>query len=176
MNPTETKAEASFIDFDSVPEPPVTAPVNKQVSVDAASSVQLTASSGHDWANFDSVSQVKAYTAASNSVESVLSGLSITTPATGPAAIGSSLGSNAPPSGAPTASFGPSPQQKASIEDNLLGNSAAPTGGQWTTVNPQQHSLVQGGIGQPVSQQVSTPVVGGPLTGTVCHASVILFP
>ncbi|KAK4430765.1 putative ADP-ribosylation factor GTPase-activating protein AGD14 [Sesamum alatum] len=180
-NPTEIKVEASFIDFDSVPEPliTVTVPQTQQVAPDA-SSVQLTASSDNDWANFDSVPEVKAYTAPSNSLESVLSELSIPAPTSGASApvghvsslqssgsqgssFGSSFGSAGlssvlPHGGAPAASLGPGPQQLVNVEDSLLANDLAR--GQWTTMNPQTHSVLPGGIVQPVSQLV-TPVVGG---------------
>ncbi|KAL0315610.1 UNVERIFIED_CONTAM: putative ADP-ribosylation factor GTPase-activating protein AGD14 [Sesamum radiatum] len=181
VNPSEIKMEASFIDFDSVPEPPVTVttPQTQQVPPDA-SSVQLTASSGNDWANFDSVPEVKAYTAPSNSLESVLSELSIPAPTSGASApmgnlssfqssgsqgssFGSSFGSAGPSSvlphgGNPVASLGPVPQQLVNVEGSLLANDLAR--GQWTTMNSQNHSVLPGGIGQPVSQPV-TPAVGG---------------
>ncbi|KAK4391630.1 putative ADP-ribosylation factor GTPase-activating protein AGD14 [Sesamum angolense] len=142
-----------------------------------ASSVQLTASNGNDWANFDSVPEVKAYTAPSNSLESVLSELSIPAPKSGASAPvgnlssfqssgsqGSSFGSSFGPSsvlphgGNPAASLGPVPQQLVNVEGSLLANDLAR--GQWTTMNSQNHSVLPGGIGQPVSQPV-TPAVGG---------------
>ncbi|XP_051114066.1 uncharacterized protein LOC127239790 [Andrographis paniculata] len=152
VNPAEIKVEASFIDFDSVPEPPITAPVNKQVPV-ATSSVQQTASSGNDWANFDSAPQVKAYAAASNSVESVLSELSITTHTPGHAALGSnSSSSGAPPGGAAMVSSGQPPQQILHTEGYTLQNTNAPTTtGPWSALSPQQ---------------VVTPIIGGSLTST----------
>ncbi|KAL0345305.1 UNVERIFIED_CONTAM: putative ADP-ribosylation factor GTPase-activating protein AGD14 [Sesamum radiatum] len=181
VNPSEIKVEASFIDFDSVPEPPitVTVPQTQQAPPDV-SSVQLTASSGNDWANFDSVPEVKAYTAPSNSLESVLSELSIPAPPSGASApagnlssfqssesqgssFRSSFGSAGPSSvlphgGAHAASPGPVPQQLVNVEGSFLANDLAR--GQWTNMNPQKHSVLPGGIGQPVSQLV-TPAVGG---------------
>ncbi|KAI3446979.1 hypothetical protein Pfo_003644 [Paulownia fortunei] len=178
-NPSEIKVEASFIDFDSVPEPP-TVPQTQQAAADA-SSVQLATSSSNDWANFDSVPEVKIYTAPSNYVESVLSELSIPAPTSGPSApvgklspfqssgsqgssLGSSFASTAPPTvlppgGAPAVSLGPAPQL-ANVEGSLLTNAPAPAGGQWPTMKPQQQSLFPVGIGQPVSQLVA-PVIGG---------------
>ncbi|KAL0337439.1 UNVERIFIED_CONTAM: putative ADP-ribosylation factor GTPase-activating protein AGD14 [Sesamum calycinum] len=141
VNPSEIKMEASFIDFDSVPEPPVTVttPQTQQVPPDA-SSVQLTASSGNDWANFDSVPEWLTRLI-----------------------FGSSFGSAGPSSvlphgGNPVASLGPVPQQLVNVEGSLLANDLAR--GQWTTMNSQNHSVLPGGIGQPVSQPV-TPAVGG---------------
>ncbi|KAL0427078.1 UNVERIFIED_CONTAM: hypothetical protein Slati_2882600 [Sesamum latifolium] len=154
VNPSEIKVEASFIDFDSVPEPPitVTVPQTQQVPPDA-SSVQLTASSGNDWANFDSVPQVKAYTAPSNSLESVLSELSIPAPTSGTSAPVGNL-SSFQSSGSQGSSFGSSFGSAGSLLANDLAR------GQWTTMNSQKHSVLPGGIGQPVSQLV-TPAVGG---------------
>lgn len=190
-NPSEIKVEASFIDFDAVTEPPVTVTVQQtQHPASDASSVQLTTSSSNDWANFDSMPEVKTNTAASNSVESLLLGLSVPASSSGPSApvgklspfqstgsqgssFGSSVGSTALPSvvptgGAPASSLG----QLANAGGSLLTN--APTGGQWPTMNPQQQSLFPGGIDLPVSQLV-TPVTGGSSSNKVCHMSVNLL-
>ncbi|KAL8497925.1 hypothetical protein ACS0TY_021320 [Phlomoides rotata] len=171
-NPSEVKVEASLIDFDAVPEPPVT--VQQPPAAGNASSVQLAASNSNNWANFDSVPEMKTNTAPSNSVESLLSGLSIPASSSVPSthlgnispfqpsgslgsSFGSSFGSTAiPPVGptAPASSLGPA----ANVGGSLFIN--APTGGQWPTMNPQQHSLFPGGINPSVSQLV-TPVTGG---------------
>ncbi|KAH6761606.1 hypothetical protein C2S52_019039 [Perilla frutescens var. hirtella] len=159
VNPSEIKVEASFIDFDAIPEPPTVTVQQTQVAADA-SSVPLATSSSNDWANFDSLPVVKTTTPALNSMESLLSGLSVPTSSSGPSPppgalssfqstgiqaspFGSSFGSIAPPpviptGGAPVSSFGPAP-------------SNAPVGGQWPTMNPHQQSLFPGGIEQPVS-------------------------
>lgn len=158
-NPSEIKVEASFIDFDSVPEPP-TVPQAKQVATDA-SSVQLTTSSGNDWANFDAAPEVKTYTAPLNSVESMLSELSFLAPSSGPSApvgsqgssLWSSSGSTAPPS--VPASLGAGPPLPT-VGDSMLTH--ASTGGQWPAMNAEP--VFPGGIAQPVSQVV-TPVIGG---------------
>ncbi|PIN12229.1 hypothetical protein CDL12_15157 [Handroanthus impetiginosus] len=113
-----------------------------------------------------------------NSVESVLSELSITAPTSGSSAplgnsstfpssgsqgsfLDSSFGNTAPasvlPSGsAAVASLGPAPQL-ANVQGSLP---HAPTGGQWQNSKPQQHSLFPEAVLQPVSQLV-TPVAGG---------------
>ncbi|KAI8570988.1 hypothetical protein RHMOL_Rhmol01G0082000 [Rhododendron molle] len=84
VNPAEIKNDiGTLIDFDAVPEPPaiVTVPQTQQ-SVTAQSVVQPTASSNaENWAFFDSPTEVKVTQAPSNanSLESVLSGLSVQT-------------------------------------------------------------------------------------------------
>ncbi|XP_057768108.1 probable ADP-ribosylation factor GTPase-activating protein AGD14 [Salvia miltiorrhiza] len=144
-NPSESKVEASFIDFDAVPEPPT---------------VTVQQSSSNDWANFDSLPDLKTTTPASNSVESLLSGLSVPASSSGPFAppgtsssfsstgiqgssFGPSFGDTAPPSGIPTGA--------ASVSSFGSAPTHAPTGGQWPTMNPQQQPLFPGGIQQPVS-------------------------
>ncbi|KAG8367406.1 hypothetical protein BUALT_Bualt16G0068600 [Buddleja alternifolia] len=182
--PSEMKVEASFIDFDSVPEPPITVnvPRTQQEATDA-SAVQLTASSNDNWANFDSLHEVKVYTAASNSMESVLSELSVPAPTSGPSggsqnsSFGSSFGSIAPlsvlsPSGAPATAI-VSPPQLANVGGSLLPN--APAGGQWPNMKPQQHSVFPGGIGQPVPQ-LAASAIDGSLSNKVCPVIVIFFP
>ncbi|KAG6413823.1 hypothetical protein SASPL_126538 [Salvia splendens] len=145
-NPSEIKVETSFIDFDAVPEPPPTVTVQQP--------------SSNDWANFDSLPDVKTTTPASNSVESLLSGLSVPASSSGPFAppgtsssfsstgiqgssFGPSFGDTAPPSGIPTGGASVSPFGSAPIN--------APTGGQWPTMNPQQQPLFPSGIQQPLS-------------------------
>ncbi|KAL1554878.1 putative ADP-ribosylation factor GTPase-activating protein AGD14 [Salvia divinorum] len=139
-NPSEIKVETSFIDFDAVPEPPPTVTVQQP--------------SSNDWANFDSLPDVKTTTPASNSVESLLSGLSVPASLSGPLAppgTSSSFSSTgiqglsftAPPSVIPTGGASVSPFGSAPIN--------APTGGQWPTMNPQQPPLFPGGIQQPLS-------------------------
>ncbi|KAL3839861.1 hypothetical protein ACJIZ3_024452 [Penstemon smallii] len=84
-NLSEVKVEASFIDFDSDPVTTSTTVSQTQAVTDASSVQQLAALSGDNWANFDSVPQVKVVnTAASNSLESVLLDLSIPAPVSGP--------------------------------------------------------------------------------------------
>ncbi|GFP84504.1 probable ADP-ribosylation factor GTPase-activating protein agd14 [Phtheirospermum japonicum] len=176
-NPPEIKVEASFIDFDSVPDPP-TVPPTQQAAADA-SFVQVTTSNGNDWANFESVMEVKIHAEPLSSVESVLSELLTPAPTSGlsvpvgklppfqssasqGSSSGSSFGSATLPSvpphgGAPAASFGPAPQL-TNVEGSMLTN--APIGGQWPAMIPQQHFVFPGAISQPVSQLV-TPVIGG---------------
>ncbi|KAL2532664.1 NSP (nuclear shuttle protein)-interacting GTPase [Abeliophyllum distichum] len=117
-NPVEVKMETSLIDFDSAPEPPVTAAVPQtQQLATATSAVQPTSSSSDNWANFDAVPDVTVAQAAlnTNPVLSVLSELSIPASSSGPSAGGHSndmftaLTGNVPafPSGsAQTTSFG----------------------------------------------------------------------
>lgn len=156
-NPSEVKAEVSFIDFDSVPEPPVppTAPSEK-----AATTVQIAASSGGNWANFDSAPQVKVNTPASNSLEASLLDLSVPAPAPGPS---SSLGTSSglpfgvsastahPPGRVPAASIGPGPQL-TNATGNFVGH--APTGGQWLTMIPQP---VPGFLGHQPQNPLAVP-------------------
>ncbi|KAL2553961.1 NSP (nuclear shuttle protein)-interacting GTPase [Forsythia ovata] len=117
-NPVEVKMETSLIDFDSAPEPPVTAavPQTQQLATDR-SAVQPASSSSDNWANFDAVPDVKVAQAAlnTNPVLSVLSELSIPASSSGPSAGGhgnnmfTALTGNIPafPSGsAQTTSFG----------------------------------------------------------------------
>lgn len=68
-NPAEVKVESSLIDFDAVPEPPV-------------SSVAPTATPNDNWANFDSFAEVKVSQAPSNAnvLEYVLSDLMVPAP------------------------------------------------------------------------------------------------
>ncbi|KAL1563392.1 putative ADP-ribosylation factor GTPase-activating protein AGD14 isoform X1 [Salvia divinorum] len=143
--PSEIKAEASFIDFDAVPEAPPTVTVQQP--------------SSHDWANFDSLPNAKTTTPASNSVESLLSGLSVPASSSGPyTPPGTSSFSSA---GIQDSLFGPSfvntpppsviPAGGASLSSFDSAPANAPTGGQWPTMNPQQPPLFPGGIQQPVS-------------------------
>ncbi|XP_022897648.1 probable ADP-ribosylation factor GTPase-activating protein AGD14 isoform X2 [Olea europaea var. sylvestris] len=119
VNPAEVKMVTSLIDFDSAPapEPPVTAAVPQTQQVVTATSAMQPTSSGDNWANFDSVPDVKVAQAASNSnsVLDVLSELSIPASAPGPSAgshgndMFNSLSGNVPafPSGSSqTSSFG----------------------------------------------------------------------
>lgn len=172
------KVEASFIDFDSVPEPSITetAPKPNQPATDT-SSLQQTASSESNWANFDSVSEVKPQTTASNSVESILSALSVPAPAPSSSVpvnmlppqssggleasfLDSSFGTVAPPpvqaptSGIPSSTLGSSPQF-VNAGANMFANAHA--GGQWP---PQQHSGFSGNITQPVPHIIPSTNVG----------------
>lgn len=86
-NQVEAKVEStrSLIDFDADPEPPIPAAVPQtQQSNISQSAVQPTNSTNdNNWASFDVVAQPKVSQAPSNvnSLESVLSQLSISTPA-----------------------------------------------------------------------------------------------
>lgn len=82
-NPTEVRAESSLIDFDAVPEPPVAAAVPQtQHTATGLYMAKPTTTPNDNWANFDSVQEVKASQAPSNAnlLESVLSELSVPAP------------------------------------------------------------------------------------------------
>lgn len=157
--------EASFIDFDAIPEPPTVTVQQTPVAADA-SSVPLATSSSNDWANFDSLPNVKTTTPAPDSVESLLSGLSVPASSSGPFAPPTNL-SSFNSSGIQDSSFGPSFGNAAPPSVNTTGGAhyssfgsaptnVPPTGGQWPTTNPQQQPLLPGGIQQPVSGVSST--------------------
>ncbi|KZV27458.1 hypothetical protein F511_02567 [Dorcoceras hygrometricum] len=177
-NPSVIKVEASFIDFDSVPEPVVAAPIpQSQHSATNSAPVQHI-SSDNNWANFDSVPVVKVQTPVSNSVESLLSELSIEVSPSGPAAppnksspflssvsegssLGSTYGSVAPPSLFP------------SVGTTSFAN--APTGGQWPIPNSHQDSMFPGAnvlsVPQPVTtiSATSSDKPLNPLVGPISH-------
>ncbi|XP_073132286.1 uncharacterized protein [Henckelia pumila] len=178
-NPSVIKAEASFIDFDSVPEPVVAATIPQtQHSATNAAPVQQIASSDNNWANFDSFPEVKVQTPVLNSVESLLSELSIEVSISGPPApasmpspflssgsegssLGSTYGSVAPPS------FFPS--------DGTSSFANAPTGGQWPIPNSHQDSMFPGARGLSIPQPAATISATSsdkplnPLVGPISH-------
>ncbi|KAM7509484.1 hypothetical protein LguiA_019937 [Lonicera macranthoides] len=163
-NPAELKTESSLIDFDAVPEPPLTTAVPKtQESVIGLSMVQPTTASNDNWANFDSVPEVKVSQAPSNAnlLESVLSELSV------PA----SLPATAPVGNASVSPFGGAPPVSNSMAFPSGGGPAAATGqgfnslfsvdgGQWNTPNPQQQFPYPAPGGQTPGQPF-TQAVGG---------------
>ncbi|CAN4094358.1 unnamed protein product [Withania somnifera] len=178
-NPVELKTETSLIDFDDVPEPPVSAPLPQiQESVSVMPAAEPTKSSADNWANFDSFAEVKASPAPSNTnlLETAL--LDLATPVTATAPSGSPGGGAAPFT--PFSSLAPG----AAITDNsaafpLGGAPAAPTGptsilpvtggnafantpaGHWSNMQSQQTSLFRT-TGPQTLSQLSTPAAGGP--------------
>ncbi|KAL3623999.1 hypothetical protein CASFOL_032815 [Castilleja foliolosa] len=156
-NPSEIKVEASFIDFDSVPDPP-TVPQTQQPVADASFG-QVTASNGNDWANFESVPEVKIHAEPSSSVDSALSELFSPAPTSGLSAPVSKLPplqSSASLDSSFESSFG------SATPPSVLPHGGVPAAsfGQWPAMNPQQHFVFPGGISQPVSQLVSPVIVG----------------
>lgn len=173
-NPAELRTESSLIDFDAVPEPPLTTAVPKtQESVIGLSMVQPTASSNDNWANFDSVPEVKVSQAPSNAnfLESVLSELSVpaSLPATAPVGNtsvspfgGAPPVSNSvafPPGGGPTAAPGQGFNSLFSVD-----------GGQWNTPNPQQQFSYPASGGQTPGQPF-TRAIGGASSNQVGHGT-----
>lgn len=81
----EVKSETSksLIDFDADPEPPIAVAAPEQQSTVAQSTSQPVTSTNNDnWASFDAVPQAKVSQAPNvNSLESVLSQLSVSAPA-----------------------------------------------------------------------------------------------
>ncbi|XP_027173935.1 probable ADP-ribosylation factor GTPase-activating protein AGD14 [Coffea eugenioides] len=110
-NPAEIKIEASLIDFDAAPELPVPAPVQPQQSAASASIAQTATPSSDNWANFDSVAEVKASQPRvnSNPLESVLSQLSVPASVSGHVAVTPGIANNSTASstGNPAAAPGP---------------------------------------------------------------------
>lgn len=89
--PTELRTESSLIDFDAVPEPASTAQAAhiQQTAPSPSPLVTQPTSSNNNWANFDSVQEVKAsHTSSSTNLLDVLSELSVpvsnVTPLAGP--------------------------------------------------------------------------------------------
>ncbi|KAI3714596.1 hypothetical protein L6452_21553 [Arctium lappa] len=183
-NPAELRTESSLIDFDAVPEPPSTAPL-PQIQQSAPSPAlfvsQPTTSSDNNWANFDSVQEVKASHIPSSTANllDVLSELSV--PSSLPAGIGasmtapggSSFPSNASPLAAPlgnlqSSSFGTTAPVAAPISHSTVapGGVQAATpgpnaffstadGGWWQNVHPQQ------AVGGSQNNQPWNPLVRG---------------
>ncbi|XP_009627508.1 uncharacterized protein LOC107815984 isoform X1 [Nicotiana tabacum] len=177
-NPVELKTETSLINFDDVPEPAASVPAPQiQQSATVMPVAQPTKSASDNWANFDSIAEVKASPAPSNTnlLESIFSELAAPATVTGHSA--APPGGSAPPV-TPFSSFVPG----AAIVENSVafpfgGASAAPIGptsllsvsgtfannprGQWSNMLPQQSSLFPMTGPQPISQ-LSTPAAGGP--------------
>lgn len=170
-NPAEIKIETSLIDFDAAPEPPAPAAMPQpQQSATALPVAQNLPSGGDNWANFDSVSEVKASQTpvSANSLESVLSELSMPASNPGPTTVGSlglPFGTVAPPaagvntsatfpSGAPVANPG-----LVHAQPTPAGNAFAQ--GPWQQQQP--HSLFPAMGGQP-SVQNFMPAPVGPLS------------
>lgn len=79
-NPAEHKTESSLIDFDAVPESPSTTQQVPQIQHTAPSVTQPT-TSNNNWANFDSVQEVKVSKVPSNTnLLDILSELSVGAP------------------------------------------------------------------------------------------------
>ncbi|XP_024979588.1 probable ADP-ribosylation factor GTPase-activating protein AGD14 isoform X2 [Cynara cardunculus var. scolymus] len=186
-NPAELRTESSLIDFDAVPEPTSTVPVpqiQQSASSPALFAPQPTTSSNNNWANFDSVQEVKAPHAPTNTnLLDVLSELSV--PSSLPGGVGASLAtpggssfpSNATPQAAPPghvqwSSFGTSAPVAAPISHSTVapGGAQAATpgpnaffntadGGWWQNVHPQQNRLPVTGNQAPV--QSFNQAVGG---------------
>lgn len=171
-NPAEIKIETSLIDFDAAPEPPAPAAMPQpQQSATGLPVTQNLPSSGDNWANFDSVSEVKASQApvSANSLESVLSELSMPASNPGPTTVGSlglPFGAVAPPaagvnssatfpSGAPVANPGLVHSQPNPAV-NSFGNAVAR--GPWQ--QQQAHSLFPAMGGQPSAQNFMPAPVG----------------
>lgn len=182
-NPAEVKMETSLIDFDAAPEPPAPAalPQAQQSTV-----AQVAPSGGDNWANFDSMSEVKGSKAPTNAnpLESVLSELSMAAPAPGhlttastgntsafpgPASgvsFGLPFGSVAPPAAAVSSSV-PFPSGAPASTAGLNHLQPIPGGnsfGQWSQSQPQ--SLFPGMGGQSLAQP-SLSATAGPSSNQV---------
>lgn len=171
-NPAEIKIETSLIDFDAAPEPPAPAAMPQpQQSATGLPVAQNLPSSGDNWANFDSVSEVKASQApvSANSLESVLSELSMPASNPGPTTVGSlglPFGAVAPPaagvnssatfpSGAPVANPG-----LVHSQPNPAGNSFGNAVAQGPWQQQQTHYLFPAVGGQPSARNFMPAPVG----------------
>lgn len=124
-NPAELRTESSLIDFDAVPEPSSTAPM-PQIQQSALFVAQPTKSSDNNWAEFDSVHEVKASHAPSNTnLLDVLSELSV--PSSLPGGIGASMA--APLGNLQSSSFGTT----APVAEPISHSTVAPAGVQAAT-------------------------------------------
>ncbi|KAA8523092.1 hypothetical protein F0562_009515 [Nyssa sinensis] len=190
-NPAELRRENSgiLIDFDAVPEPPITAAVPQTLQTAMGQSIPqpATSSSVDNWACFDSATEVKVSQAPANvnSLEAVLSQLSV--PASAPVGNMSPFGSGGPaaspvnnlttfpPGGAlaatPVGHMSASPFGVGAPAATPGSTSVLPfngtnsyvkisDGGQWPSVHPQQHSLFPATSSHPTAQPF-TPPVGG---------------
>ncbi|CAI9780382.1 unnamed protein product [Fraxinus pennsylvanica] len=170
-NPAEVKMETSLIDFDSAPAPPVAAAVLQTQQLATDTSAMQPTSSGDNWANFDSVPDVKVAQAASNtnSVLDVLSELSIPVSASGPSAGSHAYGGTAYPGVAISNSAIVSPAGPAPVLPTSGGNSFenASTGGKWPVIQPQQPSVFPEVAGPPNSQSVGGPSSNQPWNSLV---------
>ncbi|XP_048321171.2 probable ADP-ribosylation factor GTPase-activating protein AGD14 isoform X2 [Ziziphus jujuba] len=178
-NQVEVKVETprSLIDFDADPEPPVAAAVPQAQQSTTVQPTAQPANSANDnnWASFDVVTQPKVPQAPSNvnSLESVLSQLSISAPAaahvsitpgnagplmTAAAATSVSNLSTFPPSGASMAA-----PVLAPVLPGNGGNSFVnvPGAGQWSTMH-QQPSLFPATGNQSTTQSFIRSVAGPP--------------
>ncbi|XP_075508972.1 uncharacterized protein LOC142545591 isoform X2 [Primulina tabacum] len=182
-NPSVIKVEASFIDFDPVPEPVVAATIPQtHHSATNAAPVQQIASTDNNWANFDSFPEVKFPTPVSNSVESLLSELSIEVSTSGPPAPAAAPASKLSPflsSGSEGSSLGSTygslAPQSLFPSDGTSSFANTPTGGgQWAILNSHQNSMFPGANGLSVPQPVATISATSsdklnPLVGPISH-------
>lgn len=192
-NPAEIKIEASLIDFDAAPEPPVPAVVQPQQSAASTSTTQIATPSTDNWANFDSVAEVKASQppVSSNPLESVLAQLSVPASVSGHVAVTPGIGNasvgtlSSFPNVSPVTSFG-APFGNAAPASVLANNStatltgnpaAAPAPGPVASLPiPGGNSfgnVVPGGQWPQPQPYSSFPAVGGqPLSHPLTSASV----
>nr|XP_043624724.1 probable ADP-ribosylation factor GTPase-activating protein AGD14 [Erigeron canadensis] len=150
-NPAGKKTESSLIDFDSAPDPPSTTRVPQiQQTASSAPIVAQPTTLNNDWANFDSVQEVKASDTPSNTdFLDVLSELSVLSSSVG---ISASMSAPAQPGNTLLSSVGATPvsapisqstiayggAHAATLGTNAFFNTA--DSGQWQKQAPAQSS------------------------------------
>ncbi|KAF3441938.1 hypothetical protein FNV43_RR15854 [Rhamnella rubrinervis] len=177
-NQVEVKLESSgsLIDFDADPEPPIPAavPQAQQSTISQSTAQPANSANDNNWASFDVVAQPKVSQAPSNvnSLESVLSQLSIS--AAAPGHVSGTPGQSMMPATAPApasvsnlSAFPPSGASMAApvLAPVLPVNSGAlfvnvPGGGQWSTMHHQQPSLLPATGNQSIPQPFIQSVAG----------------
>ncbi|KAL5572696.1 hypothetical protein UlMin_022293 [Ulmus minor] len=172
-NPVEVKltTSASLIDFDADPAPPVAAAAPQQQATTAQPTSQPAYStSDSNWASFDVVPQAKVSEAPNvNSLESVLSQLSVSPPApthvsvapTNAGAVTTAVNnfSAFPLGGASAAVPGLMPVMPANGGNSLVN---VPGAGHWPTMQQQQQPSLFPSTSNQFSAQQFTPSVPGP--------------
>ncbi|KAL5574617.1 hypothetical protein UlMin_016316 [Ulmus minor] len=167
-NPVEVKltTAARLIDFDVDPAPPVAAAAPQQQATTAQPTSQPAYStSDSNWASFDVVPHAKVSEAPNvNSLESVLSQLSVSPPApthvsVAPTNAGAVTTAAFPLGGASTAVPGLTPVMPANGGNSLVN---VPGAGHWPTMQQQQQPSLFPSTSNQFSAQQFTPSVPGP--------------
>ncbi|KAL3532426.1 hypothetical protein ACH5RR_005947 [Cinchona calisaya] len=136
-NPAEIKIEASLIDFDTTPEPPAPAAGQPQQPAVNVSIAQTATPASDNWANFDSMSEVKVSQPPvnPNPLESMLSQLSVPASVSGHLAGTPGSGNALPTASAGTVSAFPNILPVASF-GSPFGNVAPPAAAAFPSGNP----------------------------------------
>ncbi|CAI9100293.1 OLC1v1037258C1 [Oldenlandia corymbosa var. corymbosa] len=164
-NATETKFETSLIDFDAAPEPPAPPAAQPPQAATSVPVAQTAMPSNDNWANFDSVAEVKVSQPPvnTNPLESMLSQLSVPSSIPGDLTGTPGSGTGLPTSSAATVAAFPDSQQVASF-GLPFGNVAPPA-----SVANKSAAFLSGppsaNTGPGVLPQLGGNAFGNPVTG-----------